>query len=138
MLPEANVTGRGMKYQKKWYKGFWIPEHPNAGRNGIIEEHRYLAAKALGKVLPPKAIVHHHNGEYRGGQLVICEDAAYYKLLHVRQRAYDATGNAEKRKCSFCKQWDDISNMRRSRGESYHHAACMLDYQRKWRLRNRA
>ena len=134
-LPEKNVTGRGIKYDGKWYKEYWIPGHPNARKSGIISEHRYLAAKALGKALPDKAVVHHHNGKQRGGDLVLCEDNAYHKLLHVRQRAYEATGDPNKRKCPLCKEWDDIGNMMRytKRKNGFYHSSCMTEYKLKRR-----
>jgi len=124
----------GRPYQEKWYKALTVNDHPNRRKNGTIDEHRYLAAKALGKPLPLKAVVHHHNGGYHGGALVICEDGNYHKLLHVRQRAYEATGDAAKRKCPLRKQWENICNMKKhSRGgESYYHPSCQLNYQRNW------
>ena len=136
MLPEKNVTGKGLPYHEKWYKEYWIPGHPNARRNGVISEHRYLAAKALGKVLPVNAVVHHHNGKYSKGELVLCENNSYHKLLHVRQRAYEATGDSHKRKCSFCKQWDNIWNMSAfwHRENSFFHLGCEREYKRKWRI----
>jgi hypothetical protein len=53
-------------------------------------EHRLLAAKALGKPLPPGACVHHANGvpyDNAPGNLVLCPDAEYHRLLHERMKA---------------------------------------------------
>lgn len=129
-LPATNVTGKGKKYEGKAYKAFWVPSHPNARRNGSIDEHRYLAAKALGKALPDGSVVHHHNGKMQGGDLVICQDNAYHKLLHRRQRAYEATGDPRKRKCPFCKAWDDPENLREMQNGSYEHPDCRNEYNR--------
>jgi hypothetical protein len=77
-------------------------------------EHTLVAEAALGKRLCSPHEVHH----FTPSELVICQDRAYHMLLHVRQRAYEATGDPHKRKCSLCKQWDDPQNMRSTRGRS--------------------
>jgi hypothetical protein len=118
------------------YKHIVVHEHPNAGNRGRISEHRYIAANALGSPLPEGAVVHHHGGGKCGkGQLVICQDDAYHKLLHMRQRAYEATGDATKRKCRYCKQWDDVSNMvtyheQKQPNGRFYHSACKIDKRR--------
>ena len=68
---------------------------------------------ALGKPLPKGAEVHHVD-EIRTNNdcnnLVICEDKFYHRLLHLRMKAYKATGDPHKRTCNFCNKWDDLSN----------------------------
>lgn len=59
-------------------------------------EHRIIAARVLGKPLPPKAQVHHVDDDGRNNandNLVICQDAAYHKDLHRRRRILRAGGN---------------------------------------------
>jgi hypothetical protein len=60
-----------------------------------ILEHVHLAQKALGKPLPPKAVVHHLNGNkldnFSFFNLVICPDQAYHMLLHKRTQELGRT-----------------------------------------------
>jgi len=106
-------------YSGKWYKGIGLP-------NGKTRDsHRVIAEKAIGKPLPKGCQVHHHNGEKDGGPLILCQDAAYHKLLHLRQKAYRATKDPHKRKCTFCKQWDLPENMKMLKnGHNFHHGEC--------------
>jgi hypothetical protein len=102
-------------------------------------EHVRIAERALGKPMPVGAEVHHVNeqtSDNRPENLVICPDREYHMLLHARQRAQDACGNANWRHCCYCKQYDDPSNMsaRATRGKllnSFWHKACAAEYQRK-------
>lgn len=80
-----------------------------------VLRHVLIAERALGKPLPAGAHVHHVDGDRsndRNDNLVICPDAAYHQLLHRRQRALDACGHADWRKCHICKQYDAPENLR--------------------------
>ena len=94
--------------------------HPNSNANGTIFEYRLLASKALGKSLPEGSVVHHHSYN----QLVLCQDTSYHHILHKRQKAYNATGDPNKRKCTVCKEWDLISNMILQFKGEYEHRRC--------------
>ncbi len=116
MHEETAVSGGGPKYAKE------------SGRN----KHVIVAEKALGKPLPTGAQVHHVDGDgmnYSNANLVICEDNAYHKLLHSRQRALRECGNPDFRRCWACKTWDDPANLiiaayRSGHGESVTHWEC--------------
>ncbi len=87
--------------------------------------HVAIAEKAIGKPLPSGAEVHHVDQDPTNNSpsnLVICPDAAYHKLLHQRQRAFDACGHYGWRKCQFCQQYDDPANMWTSRKKACHRA----------------
>lgn len=76
--------------------------------------HILIAEKALGYHLPSGVHVHHVNEntlDNSPGNLVVCPDAAYHMLLHRRTDALNACGNANWRKCGFCKQYDDPVNL---------------------------
>lgn len=65
------------------------------GRPRPIQEHIYVAEKALGKPLPRGAQVHHVNevkADNANANLVICQDNAYHMLLHTLDRVRRAGG----------------------------------------------
>jgi hypothetical protein len=90
-----------------------------------------VAEQALGRQLPPQAIVHHVNdsmagrSDNRGQNLVICENRSYHNLLHQRLRAYRATGDVTARKCWVCKRYDSVVNLVQYRnGKTNVHVEC--------------
>lgn len=90
------------------------PEHPRSFRDGYIKRATAIAEKALGKILPLGAVVHHFNerkDDDSNPNLIICHDENYHKLIHVRTRAFYACGNASYRKCPYCKKYDDPINL---------------------------
>lgn len=102
--------------------------HPRT-KTGRIRVYVLMAENALGKFLPPKAQVHHHTRS----QLVICEDSGYHKLLHARQRALEACGHADWRKCTVCKRYDSIKNLGGVHRRGPYHHKCKNDYQKELR-----
>jgi hypothetical protein len=93
---------------------------------GYYPLHRMIAERTLGKPLPSSVSVHHFNDE-----LVVCENNTYHLFLHQRQRAYLACGNVHWRKCKFCKEYDDPSNLSKWEGStSSHHRTCHAKYEK--------
>lgn len=100
---------------------------------GKKSEHVLVAERALGKPLPKGAEVHHvdeNPSNNDPSNLVICPDAAYHKLLHQRQRAFDACGHYEWRKCTYCKKYDDPANDMYLTRKKAHHRECDRAHQR--------
>ncbi len=118
------------------YVGIRDQDHPRAIAGGYVLAHVLMAEHALRHPLPEGAPVHHVNGtvnDNRPGNLVICQDQAYHMLLHQRQRALKACGNANWRKCSICKQYDDPSALvlrRDGKKTKANHRACLRHYDR--------
>lgn len=107
------------------------PDHPRANKKGYVFEHIKIVAAALGRPIPKGAHVHHANGvksDNSRGNLVLCPDAAYHKLLHQRMRAKEATGNPRSRKCKYCKQWGTPENLV-MQAKPYH-PVCSAKFQR--------
>jgi hypothetical protein len=97
-------------------------------KDGVrIREHVSVAENAIGRKLISPEIVHHVDGNRAnnvGSNLVICPNQAYHMLLHIRQRAFDATGDATKRKCSYCNKWDSSENLTFAKYGSIFHSSC--------------
>ncbi len=99
-------------------------------------QHVHVAEKAIGKRLPEGAIVHHVNHDTldnANSNLVVCQNRAYHNLLHARERALDACGNANWLMCPFCGKYDDPVNLyvypNRRAGK---HRDCFNAYRKKW------
>jgi hypothetical protein len=99
------------------------------GKNAGTYEHRTLAEKALGRPLPAEVEVHHfdeNKANNAPGNLVICPNKKYHKLLHTRQRALAESGDPDKRKCGYCHKWDHVEAMSvvTSRPTVHYHRSC--------------
>ena len=111
----------------------------NDGYDGGITAHKVIAEKVLGRPLPKDAEIHHADGNGLNNQhsnLVICPDHAYHALLHRRQKALDACGNANWLPCAFCRQHDDPKNMtlytpKDQTSPRANHPQCATNYSRK-------
>lgn len=92
--------------------GYWVFRRR---RQKDIRRCVLMAEMALGKPLPKGALVHHVDENKRNdvpGNLVICQNRGYHQYLHQRTRSYRACGNANWRKCVYCKTYDDPCNLR--------------------------
>lgn len=105
-----------------------VPGHPRANSRGYVREHVLIAERALGRPVPLGVEVHHFNedrGDNGRGNLVICEDLAYHRLLHKRREAQLACGDPNKRRCIYCREFDLPEQMYRNPGNGqFWHRPC--------------
>lgn len=129
----GNPRPHGWRVGNHGYRIMFDPTHPCADRYGYVLEHVAVASQVLGRPLPPRAQVHHINGDKldnRPANLVICENRAYHMLLHQRQAAIAARYPAHWRRCAYCSVYDDPTAMVYHGARSVVHAACQRQYQR--------
>ena len=109
-----------------------VPDHPHSDCRGYIFEHILVAEKALGKYLDPGHPIHHVDENRRrntNDNLVVCENNAYHKILHMRMRALAECGHANWRRCSYCKEYDLPENITVGYKMCFH-PACVKKYRR--------
>lgn len=105
---------KGGVTSSRGYIEIWKPDHPMAKKNKRIRQSRLIVEKALGKILHRNLIVHHFDGNQDNdtpGNLIPCENAEYHMLLHTRQKAYEACGNPNFRRCKYCRIYDHPLNL---------------------------
>jgi len=126
----------GKRKRPDGYMYIWKPDHPRASKNYVME-HILAVEKALGKPLPNKTEVHHINEirhENYNKNLVLCENVAYHRFLHVRLRALKLCGHALWKKCIHCKKWDGPENMSINAQGSAYHLSCVRKDNKRRRL----
>ena len=113
------------------------PDHPCATALGYVLRYRLIAENVIGKLLPRSAVIHHIDGVKDNDQnnnLLICENDAYHRLIHQRERAYEACGVASWRKCYICQQYDAPENLYirsyKPKGGCVHHKRCKSQKQK--------
>lgn len=97
----------------KHYKKVFVPEHKDAGTQGHVYEHRLLAEKVVGRQLTKNEIVHHKDGNKQNNSLDNLEVLSKYEhqRVHAQERALKISGDANKMRCAYCKEYDLPSNM---------------------------
>jgi hypothetical protein len=107
----GHVAGQPYPYRKGHRSASGRHPRKEPGTGSLVLRHRARAERALGKPLPAAAHVHHADGsKNEDAPLVICQDAAYHNLLHVRMRVLRAGGNPNTdRVCSTCRRVKAIS-----------------------------
>lgn len=111
--------------------------------NGVTKAaHVRIVESVIGRNLVGTEIVHHvdgNPGNNNNANLVVCPSQAYHFLLHRRQRALDATGDASKMKCVYCKKWDSQESMRISgkNKSRANHKECEIEYRKELSLRHK-
>jgi hypothetical protein len=87
------------KTNKDGYINFWGYVQIRNEEGKLVYEHRWLAEKALGRPLPPGAIVHHMGARWDNHgpfKLVICPDQEYHLLLHRRMKELGYEDNSDR------------------------------------------
>ena len=112
-----------------YHKKMRIPDHPYCTKDGKVYAHRLKVEKVIGRYLTPKEQIHHHYNADGSATLVLCPNKTYHSLLHIREKALRMCGNANWRKCVFCKQYDDPKNLTISTG--IYHKECANKYNEK-------
>jgi hypothetical protein len=128
----------GRKLSTYGYVLIYMPGHSRCDKKGYVLEHILIVEKAMGKPLPPGAVVHHHDGDRMNNgnkNLLVCQNDAYHKFLYKRIRAFRACGHADWRKCVYCLRYDSLENLKiNKRGVIYHAVCARLSMRNQFRL----
>jgi hypothetical protein len=109
MIRTLCLCGCGQTVRGKYKFGHRpdIKSYRVATVNGRADRvHRLRAEAALGRPLPPGAVVHHTDGtKSEASPLVICQNQSYHRLLHGRMDIIRAGGSPETHRiCSRCQR----------------------------------
>jgi hypothetical protein len=86
----------GVKFVNS-YRAVLCPEHPNAGKDGYVYEHRLAMEAHLGRYLTDEEVVHHRNrckADNRIENLQLCANQAEHLRIHAEEDAANAFLNA--------------------------------------------
>jgi hypothetical protein len=119
--------------------------HPkDRTKNRRVFEHVLLAETALGRPLRKPEQVHHvdeSKANNSPGNLVLCPDRKYHMLLHRRQRALEACGDANAIRCRLCGRYDNQDDIRvenlKSGEFAAHHRHCNNEHVKKYAKKRR-
>jgi hypothetical protein len=97
-------------------------------KNGVAKrEHVIIVENILGYELPMDVEIHHvdeNKANNAHENLVVCPNRGYHLLLHRRQRALEASGNPNYRKCEYCKQHSSLDQIHVDKYDKSYHKEC--------------
>lgn len=133
--PRAFLRGHNKRVQPK--KPLPHGQYRFVGK--LKKAHRLRAERALGKPLPPKAVVHHADGSTdEHAPLVICENQAYHLFLHTRMRIQAAGGDPNtQRICERCHQLKSLDELTKTGNIHNVCKPCAAASMRRWREKKR-
>lgn len=118
-------------------RGYIKIHNKRAGRrNPYIYEHVMVMENYLQRRLVKGEVVHHINEDTTDNRIenLLVLSASEHKFLHQRMTAYKESGDANKRKCHICKEYDEVKNLAISFGRHnephFKHRACEAKYKR--------
>ena len=109
-------------------KQFFAFQHKHVNRLEILDR--------FGLEVDHTKVIHHYCNSNGYFELVLCQDQAYHKLLHIREDAIRYSGNVNWRKCTYCKQYDTPENLTINKKGIYH-SECLTKWnkERYWNPR---
>ena len=114
--------------------------HVRNRKGKIVYEHTEIVERVLGRKLKGRECIHHVDGDKTNNEnsnLVVCPDDKYHQLLHRRQRALEATGDANMLKCCYCLEYDKPENLRIYAKSPPRHGECNKRYWHDWDKRKK-
>ena len=94
------------------YRYIFKPDHPNAGKQGYVAEHRLVMEKHIGRFLTKKEVVHHKN-EIRTdndiNNLELLASAGVHNALYHRSPLFTSKGRTPPNKGVFKYYYDHCS-----------------------------
>jgi len=122
-----------MAFDQHGYKVVWEKTKKN-----FVPFHRKLIENIFGK-LDKNFIVHHIDGDILNNNInnLAIMTRSEHASLHHSQTALKACGNSEYRKCFYCKNYDNPSEMMKHHSGGVFHYECKLEYLREYRRKKR-
>lgn len=149
---KAQYCSKKCSYKREYKKGEnhhgWLGGHSKE-KGGYIScwtesgkrkrMHQIIIENIIGRKLPDGACIHHIDGNKQNNDnknLVVCDSHSYHRLIHAREKILIKCGNANKRKCKYCKEYDYTENMYFNKsGRSHFHRKCAAEHHRNRKLK---